>query len=181
MNKIKQLLCLLVFATVLASATSTTSENNGKELDKMHGLNAYDYGARQYNPILARWDRIDPLAEKYYDVSLYAYCEDSPVNTFDPDGRNSIKVISKAVYKIGKSVAKNGVESLTKSATYTAAFHGVVKDTKTLLDSNASTWDRTVAGVNLLSEVIGPISFKDAKTIINYANKQTSRAEDERL
>lgn len=115
-----------------ASAASTTSENNGKELDKMHGLNTYDYGARQYNPILARWDRIDPLAEKYYDVSLYAYCEDSPVNTFDPDGRNSIKVISKAVYKIGKSVAKNGVESLTKSATYTAAFHGVVEDTKLL-------------------------------------------------
>ena len=23
---------------------------NGKELDKMHGLNTYDYGARQYNP-----------------------------------------------------------------------------------------------------------------------------------
>jgi hypothetical protein len=30
---------------------------NGKELDKMHGLNTYDYGARQYNPITARWDR----------------------------------------------------------------------------------------------------------------------------
>ena len=38
---------------------------NGKELDKMHGLNTYDYGARQHDPILARWDRIDPLAEKY--------------------------------------------------------------------------------------------------------------------
>ena len=30
---------------------------NGKELDKMHGLNTYDYGARQYNPVTARWDR----------------------------------------------------------------------------------------------------------------------------
>ena len=28
---------------------------NGKELDKMHGLNTYDYGARQHDPILARW------------------------------------------------------------------------------------------------------------------------------
>ena len=37
---------------------------NGKELDKMHGLNTYDYGARQHDPILARWDRIDPLCEK---------------------------------------------------------------------------------------------------------------------
>ena len=27
---------------------------NGKELDMMHGLNTYDYGARQYDPILGR-------------------------------------------------------------------------------------------------------------------------------
>ena len=60
---------------------------NGKELDLMHGLNTYDYGARQYDPILARWDKIDPLCEKYYNVSPYAYCAGNPVNKFDPDGR----------------------------------------------------------------------------------------------
>ena len=60
---------------------------NGKELDRMHGLDAYDYGARQYDPILARWDRIDPLCEKYYDVSPYAYCVNNPVKHIDPDGR----------------------------------------------------------------------------------------------
>ena len=42
---------------------------NGKELDLMHGLNTYDYGARQYDPILARWDRVDPLAEDEPDIS----------------------------------------------------------------------------------------------------------------
>jgi hypothetical protein len=36
---------------------------NGKELDKMHGLNTYDYGARQYYSVLPMWDRPDPLAE----------------------------------------------------------------------------------------------------------------------
>jgi RHS repeat-associated protein len=59
---------------------------NGKELDKMHGLNTYDYGARQYNPITARWDRMDPMAEKYYSVSPYAYCANNPVMLVDPDG-----------------------------------------------------------------------------------------------
>ena len=34
---------------------------NGKELDLMHGLNTYDYGARQYEPVTGRWDRVDPL------------------------------------------------------------------------------------------------------------------------
>ncbi len=61
---------------------------NGKELDKMHGLNTYDYGARQYNPVTARWDRIDPLCEKYYSISPYAYCAGNPVKYVDPDGRD---------------------------------------------------------------------------------------------
>jgi RHS repeat-associated protein len=60
---------------------------NGKELDRMHGLNTYDYGARQYNPVTARWDRMDPLCEKYYSVSPYAYCGNNPMNRIDPDGR----------------------------------------------------------------------------------------------
>ena len=60
---------------------------NGKELDKMHGLCTYDYGARQYNPVTARWDRMDPLCEKYYDISPYAYCGGNPMNFIDPDGR----------------------------------------------------------------------------------------------
>ena len=60
---------------------------NGKEFDNMYGLNTYDYGARQHEPTLARWDRIDPLCEKYYSVSPYAYCANNPVKFIDPDGR----------------------------------------------------------------------------------------------
>ena len=59
---------------------------NGKELDRMHGLDTYDYGARQYDPVLGRWDRMDPLCEKYYDVSPYVYCGGNPVRYVDPDG-----------------------------------------------------------------------------------------------
>ena len=59
---------------------------NGKEFDKMHGLNTYDYGARQYNPVTARWDRMDPLCEKYYGISPYAYCHNNPVMLVDPNG-----------------------------------------------------------------------------------------------
>jgi len=60
---------------------------NGKEFDGTFGLNTYDYGARQHDPILARWDRLDPLCEKYYGVSPYAYCANNPVKFIDPDGR----------------------------------------------------------------------------------------------
>ena len=74
-----------------ASATLNPSlqayKYNGKELELMHGLNTYDHGARQNDPVLCRWDRIDPLCEKYYSTSPYAYCANNPINAIDPDGQ----------------------------------------------------------------------------------------------
>ena len=58
----------------------------GKELDLTHGLNTYDHGARQNYSILGVWDRIDPLAEKYYNFSPYATCLDNPIVSIDPTG-----------------------------------------------------------------------------------------------
>lgn len=65
---------------------------NGKELDKMHGLNTYDYGARQYNPIVGRWDRVDPLAEKNPNMTPYHFCHNNPVNRIDLDGNWDVNV-----------------------------------------------------------------------------------------
>ena len=36
---------------------------NCKELDLMHGLDWYDYGAHHYDTVLGRWMCVDPLAE----------------------------------------------------------------------------------------------------------------------
>ena len=60
---------------------------NGKELDRMHGLNLYDYSARQYDAAIGQFTSMDPLCEKYYHISPYAYCAGNPVNAVDPDGR----------------------------------------------------------------------------------------------
>ena len=60
---------------------------NGKELDRMHGLDWYDYGARQYDPTIGQFTSMDPLCEKYYHISPYAYCAGNPVKYVDPDGR----------------------------------------------------------------------------------------------
>ena len=35
---------------------------------------------------------VDPLAEKRYSISPYAYCSDNPVNRIDPDGRIDYRV-----------------------------------------------------------------------------------------
>ena len=59
----------------------------GKELDRTHGLDWYDHGARHYDPITRRWNTMDKMCEKYYDVSPYASCGDDPANAVDPDGK----------------------------------------------------------------------------------------------
>ena len=51
------------------------------------GLDLYDYGARLYDPAAAFWTSPDPLCEKYYNISPYAFCNDNPVRFIDPDGR----------------------------------------------------------------------------------------------
>lgn len=60
---------------------------NGKEQDLIHGLNTYDYGARQLAMALPRWDRVDPLTEETPGISPYVYCKDNPLNNIDKDGR----------------------------------------------------------------------------------------------
>ncbi|MBQ8461897.1 MAG: hypothetical protein IJ543_05710 [Bacteroidales bacterium] len=51
----------------------------------------YDFGARRYLPFrIPRWTTQDPLAEKYYSISPYAYCAGDPVNLVDPEGMDTV-------------------------------------------------------------------------------------------
>ena len=60
----------------------------GKELDRLNGLNMYDFGARWFDVAgVPMWTSVDPLAEKYYSVSPYVYCAGNPIKYVDPDGK----------------------------------------------------------------------------------------------
>lgn len=63
---------------------------NGKELDRVHGLDWYDYGARRYDPAYCMFTQMDPLAEQYPHLSPYAYCAGNPVNAIDSDGKKVV-------------------------------------------------------------------------------------------
>ena len=60
---------------------------NGKELDEETGL--YYYGARYMDPKISMWLGVDPMIEKYPEISPYIYCHNNPIVLIDPDGRQS--------------------------------------------------------------------------------------------
>ncbi|MBO5603155.1 MAG: RHS repeat-associated core domain-containing protein [Prevotella sp.] len=78
-----------VYGDISTNTDVQSYKYNGKELDHRHGLDLYDYGARMYDPAVGSWTTPDPLAEKYYNVSPYAYCHNNPVMYVDPDGRET--------------------------------------------------------------------------------------------
>ena len=61
----------------------------GKEdQDKDFGTSYTDFGARQYSPTLRRWMVPDPMSEKYYGTSPYAFCGNNPVRFADDNGED---------------------------------------------------------------------------------------------
>ena len=78
------------FGGLFGESTGNTGQRykyNGKEFDRTHGLDWYDYGARHMSPDVGRFTTIDPMAEKYYNISPYAYCVNNPINNIDPNGK----------------------------------------------------------------------------------------------
>ncbi len=74
-----------------ASDSEQPYKYNGKEFVEMHGLDEYDSQARWYYAALGRTTTMDPLAEKYYGISPYAWCGNNMVNFVDLYG-DSIQI-----------------------------------------------------------------------------------------
>ncbi|MBQ6286592.1 MAG: hypothetical protein IJK73_02920 [Bacteroidales bacterium] len=75
-----------------SSATITDATNrwrySGKEEQKAINstLPLIDYGARMYDPTIARWMSVDPMVESLYQFSPYSFCYDNPIIVVDKDG-----------------------------------------------------------------------------------------------
>ena len=85
-----------IMTDILTSLSLQPYLYSGKELDRMHGLDWYDYGARHYDAALLRWHTMDPLCEKYYHMSPYAFCANNFVNAFDLNGEDVAVLIEEA-------------------------------------------------------------------------------------
>ncbi len=88
---------------------------NAKELDEENGM--YYYSARYYDPKGTFISR-DPMFEKYFWSSPYAYCLNNPVKYIDPDGR---KVIPTNVL-----LSNTSVSGFLQKAEANSVFRGVM-------------------------------------------------------
>ncbi|MDJ1470197.1 RHS repeat-associated core domain-containing protein [Xanthocytophaga flava] len=64
----------------------------GQEKSDEFGLNWYSFRFREYDPQLARFISVDPLADKFVHNSVYAYAENKPVNGIDLEGLEYVNV-----------------------------------------------------------------------------------------
>ena len=162
----------LTMAGISSKALAFGEPNNkikfgGKELQNQEfsdggGLEQYDFGARNYDPQIGRWQSIDPLAEKYPALSSYMYAFNNPMLFVDPDGRDNVVYL----YAADESVTKKQLKAIAKQASANFANMGLktqVKVFKGKFDAKSySKLDKT--------DAVAVIGKKDAvvKSIEGY-------------
>ncbi len=122
------------------SATYKNYKYNGKELQE---TGMYDYGARFYMSDAVIWGQVDPLAEKYYQSTPYAYVLGNPISNYDPDGmqvENDYKLLKNGEVKLIK-------ETNDKSDTlYATDNKGDVDTSKSVTVQKENASDSSIIG-----------------------------------
>ncbi|MDR0810826.1 MAG: hypothetical protein LBN23_00910, partial [Paludibacter sp.] len=161
--------------TAVGSTNQTLQDKkyNGKELVHQDGLNWYNYGARWYDPARGQFTSIDPLAEKYYSVSPYAYCLNNPVKYVDPDGRdvweidgngNIVQHITDktqdAFYMVAKDNNGKYQRTYTTDEDGNKTYNSVSFEYGTVTDAKKAGWFRDATSFSITSEAAGADLFK---------------------
>jgi RHS repeat-associated protein len=85
-----------------------------KEFTDGSGLAWYDYGMREYDHQIGRFFRIDPISEKFYELSTYQYCSNDPIKNVDLDGAEGLdfRIYNKLVVNTVKNPNSNSAKVL---------------------------------------------------------------------
>jgi RHS repeat-associated protein len=82
---------------------------SGKELQNQEfangtGLEEYDFGARNFDPQIGRFDQVDPKAQKYLEQSTYDFVGNNPILRFDANGMEWDDKSKKEIDKLNKEI-----------------------------------------------------------------------------
>lgn len=99
------------FGVILKTGQENSFQNRfemqGHEREKTFGLNRVNFGARIYNPTIARFLSIDPRASEREWLTPYNYVQNNPVNRIDPDGALDDPIYDKKGNLIGDDGQSN--------------------------------------------------------------------------
>ena len=80
--------------------------STGKERDSETGFSYF--GARYYDSdLMTGWISVDPMADKYPNISPYAYCAWNPIKLVDPDGEKVKPANEEALLMIRNTLPKD--------------------------------------------------------------------------
>ena len=133
--------------------SSTNYKYSSKELQE---TGAYDFGARQYLPDIARWVVPDPLSEKHPDLNPMMYANNNPIRFVDPDGMDWVEASNGDITWRDDVTAKNHKDKgvLQKGETYRGTYYERTKN-----------WDNSKAKGLVLEtyHTYGKMSYSAAK------------------
>ena len=101
---------------------------------------------------------VDPLAEKYPNVSSYVYCMNNPVIYVDPDGRQYV------LHSVARIVAENGSISIKLNN-----LHNVTRNAISDANNNPQNWKLNQIGIDLTIAKVKWASF-DKKQDVDYTS-----------
>ena len=142
---------------------------NGKEI-QTDLASQYDYGARFYDPVIARWTTIDKLAEDPTQISLspYQYVANDPISKDDPDGNCPscfVGALVGAAVDYGEQVATNYFEGNA---------HPFTNNINLTSIGTAAVAGFVTSGGSVIENVGAKIAVKVGAALINNTVKVTT-------
>ena len=149
---------------------------NGKQFDEETGL--YYYGARYLNPMASIWYGMDPLVEKYSNISGFCYVKDNPLKFVDFKGEeptaSEAARMAAHVYGDKKNILINGWKVSNKS-------FGAIKLVNSKSGLNSAVYERTTNGKTEYAYVFAGTDmseYNDVKADVKQAYGFGSRQYD---
>ncbi len=126
--------------------------------DTVSGKTISNLQKEQIKDDIRKWLSVDPLADKYPNISPYAYCGWNPINAIDPDGQDSIYVHDQS-----KRPNDRGSVGETYTATVTVIqndkivgkYRGSTYPNSVSNEDNSTTWNTIADGSFLFNNAYG--------------------------